>query len=299
MRPGRGGRGGREAGVALLLVVWLLALLTVISGEFMFSARVRATAERNKRDDLRAWALAIGGYHAALAALDAKITGASLAADGGLLLHYDGAEEGTPALAEKVALGDGHYSWRIRDEDGLQNVNDVQRPALSSILKQCGMGPGADRDTVVDSILDWRDSNREHRLNGAEEDYYRGLDPPYSAKDAPFDVTEELLLVRGVTPKLFAGGKDGTKTVPGLRDLLSVHALEFNLGTAPDALLEALNRKRPAKPTPPSRHYAVVATGDPGGGAPARSIRAVVRRDDSGDRRTFSLLYWNDQYNPE
>ena len=58
-RPASNGRlRPRESGVALLLAVWLLALLAVVAGEFVFSTRVRAAAERNARDDLRARALA-------------------------------------------------------------------------------------------------------------------------------------------------------------------------------------------------------------------------------------------------
>lgn len=296
---------GREAGVALLLAVWLLALLAVIVGEFVFSTRVRASAERNKRDDLRAWTLALAGYRAALAALDDQIAGLSLAEDGGLLLHYKGETEGTPAAEQDVALGDGSYSWRVLSEDGLVDINGIQRRSvLVNLLKECGVGPGADRDTIIDSILDWRDTNREHRLNGAEEDYYRGLDPPYSCKDAPLDVLEELLLVRGVTPEIFFGKREQGTTVPGLRDLLSVHSLDIdpNLATAPKAVLEALNRPRPARPTAPGSRYRIIATGNPGGGAPARSLQAVVERGEdtgTGDSRTFTLLYWNDTTSPE
>ena len=208
---GRRAGGGRvQAGIALLLVVWLLALLTVIAGEFMASGRVKAAAEHNKRDDLRGLALALAGYRAAVAALDDQDRRASSSTtDGRLLLHYSGRAEGVAAAADDVPLGDGTYSWRISDEDGLVNINKAQRPVLENLLQQCGMEPGAERDTVIDSILDWRDANRDHRLNGAEEDYYRGLDPPYSCKDGPFDVVEELLLVRGVTPRLFAGGEVG------------------------------------------------------------------------------------------
>lgn len=292
-------RGG-EDGVALLLAVWLLALLTVVAGESIFSTRVRAAAERNRRDDLRAWALAIAGYRAAVAALDDDITALSLDGDGGLLLHYQGESAGTAASAQEVALGDGSYSWRITSEDGLVGVNGIQqRSVLINVLKLCGMGPGAERDTVIDSILDWRDANRDHRLNGAEEDYYRGLDPPYSCKDGNLDVIEELLLVRGVTPALFFGTREGDTVVPGLRDLLSVHSLEFNAATAPKTLLEALGRARPARPTPPTRLYRILATGDPGGGAPKRTLQAVVHREDAGDSRTFALLYWNDASSPE
>ena len=75
----RRARGGEpQAGIALLLVVWLLALLTVIAGEFMASGRVKAAAEHNKRDDLRGLALALAGYRAAVAALDDRIEGLEL-----------------------------------------------------------------------------------------------------------------------------------------------------------------------------------------------------------------------------
>jgi hypothetical protein len=294
--------GGGESGLALLLAVWALALLTVIGGEFLASGRVRAAAERNRRDDLRARALALAGYRAALATLDDHLAGLSVDEGGKLLLHYHGSEAGVPAAAADQALGDGTYSYTISDEEGLVNVNAVQATVLRSLLEQCGMELGAERDTVIDSILDWRDPNREHRLNGAEEDYYRGLDPPYSAKDAPFDVIEELLLVRGVTPALFAGGEVDGKARPGLRALLTPHTATddpANLATAPRAVLDALGKTRPARPSPPSAHYAIVATGRPGGGAPPRALRAVVRREDAGDSRSFTLLYWNDAYAPE
>jgi len=289
-----------QAGIALLLVVWLLALLTVIAGEFIASGRVKAAAEHNKQDDLRGLALALAGYRAARAALDDRIEGLELDTDERLLLRYRGVADGVAAAAADVPLGDGTYSWRVSAEDGLVNINKVQRPVLANLLKQCGLGPGAERDTVIDSILDWRDSNRDHHLNGAEEDYYRSLIPPYSCKDASFDVVEELLLVRGVTPRLFAGGEVDGEKKPGLRDLVSPRAPERpNAWTAPQAVLEASGLARPvppARPTTVSQHFVIVATGKPAGGGPPRSLRAVVRRQDDGGSRIFTLVYWNDIY---
>ena len=292
-----------QAGIALLLVVWLLALFTVIASEFVASGRVKAAAERNKRDDLRGLALALAGYRAAQAALDDRIEGLELEADGRLLLHYRGLVDGVAAAAENVPLGDGTYSWSVSDEDGLVNINRAQRPLLENLLRQCGLERGAARDTVIDSVLDWRDANREHRLNGAEEDYYRGLDPPYSCKDGPFDVVEELLLVRGVTPRLFAGGEVAGQKKPGLRDLVSTRSPDLpNAWTAPQAVLDAVGLARPLPPARPlilSRHFVISATGKPAGGGPSRSVRAVVLREDAGDSRSFTLLYWNDSYFPE
>jgi type II secretory pathway component PulK len=300
----RDARGARaQGGVALLLVVWLLALLTVIAGEFMASGRVKAAAERNKADDLRGLALALAGYRAAVAALDEKIAGLGLDDEGRLLLRYPGAGEGVAAAADDVALGGGTYSWRISDEDGLVNVNTATRPVLENLLRLCGMPLGAERDTVVDSILDWRDTNSDHRLNGAEEDYYRGLDPPYSCKDGPLDVVEELLLVRGVTPRLYEGGEVEGRKRPGLRDVLSPRAPEVpNAATAPQEVLEACGLKRagsPAETTAVSRHFVIVASGKPAGGSPPRTLRAVVLRKDAGSSRSFTLLYWNDSYHLE
>lgn len=290
-----------QSGIALLLVVWLLALFTVIAGEFMASGRVKAAAERNKSDDLRGLALALAGYRAAVAALDDRIEGCELGADGRLRLRYRGLVDGVVAAADDVPLGDGTYSWRVGDEDGLVNINKAQRPVLEKLLQMCGMEFGAERDTVIDSIQDWRDSNRDHRLNGAEEDYYRGLDPPYSCKDAPFDVVEELLLVKGVTPGLFTGGEVNGQKKPGLRDLVSTRAPDApNAWTAPQAVLDAFSLTRPVTPANVvSRHFAITATGKPAGGGPPRSLRAVVFREEAGDSRSFTLVYWNDSYIPE
>ena len=161
-----------------------------------------------------------------------------------------------------------------------------------------------ERDTVIDSIIDWRDSNHDHLLNGAEEDYYRGLDPPYSCKDGPFDVVEELLLVRGVTPRLFAGGDVEGQKKPGLRDLVSAgKTYPPNRWTAPLAVLEACVLSRPEpNERPPALaggRFVIRAEGKPAGGGPIRSLRAVVLRQEEGDSRSFTLLYWNDIYIPE
>lgn len=292
-----------EAGIALLLVVWLLALFTVIAGEFMASGRVKAAAERNKSDDLHGLALAQAGYRAAVAALDGLIEGLELDAGDQLLIRYRGLKDGVAAVADAVPLGDGTYSWRISDEDGLVNINKAPRQVLEGLLREGGTELGADRDTVIDSILDWRDTNRDHRLNGAEEDYYRGLDPAYSSKDGPIDVIEELLLVRGVTPRMFAGGEVDGQRKPGLRDLASPRSPdEPNPWTAPQAVLDALGKARPVAPAVAnvlSKHFVIVATGKPAGGGPPRSLRAVVLREEASDSRSFTLVYWNDTYNPE
>jgi general secretion pathway protein K len=122
-----------------------------------------------------------------------------------------------------------------------------------------------EKETIVDSILDWRDEDDFHRLNGAESDYYQSLEPPYKCKNADFDDIGELLLVKGVTPDLFNGRLDKIVTVqgltssaamppgaatravpPGSRPMLNAPGIRFarsskiNINAAPEEVLLAL-----------------------------------------------------------
>src|SRR5262249_46209370 len=93
-------------------------------------------------------------------------------------------------------------------------------------------------EDIVNSILDWIDPDDEPRANGAEDDYYQSLTPPYHCKNAALDSLEELLLVKGVTAQLLFGD-DVNRT--GLDDqgnpvadqgwaaYLTVHSRERNL----------------------------------------------------------------------
>lgn len=63
-------------------------------------------------------------------------------------------------------------------------------------------------DEVVDSILDWLDTDDDRRPYGAETSYYEGLNVPYECKNGPMDSIDELLKIQGVTPALFYGEDD-------------------------------------------------------------------------------------------
>jgi general secretion pathway protein K len=93
-------------------------------------------------------------------------------------------------------------------------------------------------DTIVDSLLDWKDADDFYRLHGAESDYYQSLPNPYKAKNAPFETLEELLLVKGVTPSILYG--EGKQT--GLIQFLTVHGRgnKININAASREVLMAL-----------------------------------------------------------
>ena len=135
-----------------------------------------------------------------------------------------------PRLARtRVRLGSGEFSYRITDEQARINVNTATQDQLDKLLQCLGVEK-VNRDEIVDSILDWIDTNDEHRLNGAEsDDYYLKLPVPYRARNSQIESVNELLQIKGVTSALFEGG-DGR---PGLRDLLTSRgAGRLNANTA-------------------------------------------------------------------
>ncbi len=95
---------------------------------------------------------------------------------------------------------------------------------------------------IGDCILDWTDPNpTENRSDGAKEDVYQGMSPPYHCKNGPFDTLDELLLVSNVTPQYVYGNdrnrngntlpadEDGNPPNQGWSNYLTVYSHEPNV----------------------------------------------------------------------
>ena len=61
----------------------------------------------------------------------------------------------------------------------------------------------AEAIAITQSVGDWLDTDLQPRLEGAEDDYYAGLTPPYRASNRPMLSVTELRAVKGVTEELF------------------------------------------------------------------------------------------------
>ena len=226
-----------ERGFALLLVLLVLALVAVVSAEFAYSMRLEAAA-------VRAYKSGIIGNHLAETALEQAIreivadTPYVVEDDDGLLTFYTADRRPLPRLRrEKAEFGGGRYSYRITDEEARLNVNNSPPDRVDRLLQRLGLDKDV-RDTIGDSIQDWRDPDELHRLNGAEsEDYYLKLPVPYRAHNANLESVAELLQIKGVTPAIY----NGTKDRPGLAGLVTVRGSgAVNMNTAGPEALAAL-----------------------------------------------------------
>ena len=202
----------QEKGIALLLVLWVLVLLTVIVGQFCYSIRTELTIIKNFRDETKGYYLARAGMNRALLEiLNPQPTTAALPVDDPKALPKRAWRANS--LIPPVALADGSYQVTIENESGKFNINVADSPLLTMMLEPFNL-PKLQKYTIVESILDWRDMDHLHRYYGAENEYYQSLPNPYMCNNGPFRSIEELLLVRGMTKELFDSG---------LKDMITVY----------------------------------------------------------------------------
>jgi general secretion pathway protein K len=230
-----------ERGVALIVVMLVLALLALVVTEFAYSARLEASMVRAYRDTVLARHLAEAGVQQAIREILSQSQIGALDESGQLVFYRVLPGQTTPTRVPplprtRVPLGAGEFSYRITDEAARLNVN-VGDPVRMNRLLDALEVDRTQRDIISDSIQDWRDGNELHRVHGAESDYYLKLAVPYRARNANLQDAAELLQIRGVTPEVYygSGGR------PGLGDLVTAVALNaVSLNAAPAPVLKAV-----------------------------------------------------------
>ncbi len=194
-------------GIALMLVLWVLALLSVIVGEFCRTTRTEIAVTKNFIEDGEAYYMAYAGFNQAIAGLIEEQNKPSSPKD------TDDETAEAPvwrinAHIPEFSYANGGVRIEIENTSGKININQVENRKLLEIL----FG-GSDLDeneiaVIVDSILDWRDKDSLHRLHGAEDDFYQSLPEPYKCRNGDFLSVNELRWVRGVTDEVFRAVKD-------------------------------------------------------------------------------------------
>jgi type II secretory pathway component PulK len=235
-----------RGGFALIAVLLVLAFVAIIGAEFAFSMRLEATAARVYKENLVAGHLAEAALEQAVREIAADYAYVGLGdekdqeADKDCpLLFYGRDRQPLKRLPRKnVALGGGQFSYCITDEESRVNLNNAPPDRINRLLEAIGV-ERADRDTILDSLADWRDPNEEHRLNGAEsEDTYLKMSVPYRSKNGNLDSTAELAQIKGFTKALLEG-HDGK---PGLLGLVTVVTQgQVNINTVGKEVARALN----------------------------------------------------------
>ena len=263
-----------ERGIALFLVLWVMALLTVIAGEFCYAMRTEVNITRNFKEETQTYYIAVSGLSLAIGEL--------------VVNEFVPRQVKAPAGGEEpedirwrintdipaIPFGDGQFKVERENESGKVNLNRAGESLLKMMLNNFKI-EDTDKNIIVDSIMDWRDKDNFRRANGAEDDYYLSLPQPYKCKNGDFTSIEELLLVRGVTPEIFYGG---------LKDMVAVYQ-DKETGTERDNLRRAgfdFNRININAASPRMLRALPRMTGD--------MVQAIMKYREKKDFRSLSDL---------
>lgn len=294
------------------MTLWVLVLLAVVGASFAVSMRAGLASARNFREDTQSYYQAIAGYEDAVQfLLDDKDDTVDYTDTEGRLIT---ANMGDPFVEERET-DFGKVTVRILDESARLSLNSAPRDSFVTILARSGVDDkGADE--IADSIADWRDPDDEHRLNGAESDYYEPLG--YEAKNGPFNSVEELLLVKGMDKDILYGNAE--RELTGIRDFFTIcPAGGMNVNTVSQEMMDLLgvpyssiqsimlqrasgpvlsipdHARRVGINNTSSNCFRIVATAEPAGTTYARTIEAVVMRvNRGGQKKDITVLEWRD-----
>lgn len=223
-------------GLALLVTLTVITVLIASTVEMHRNVRTAVMSTATSRDRISLSYMASSGVHAAMALLIYDKYHSQVDS-----IQEDWANpEKINELLETIKFNQGNLQLKISDELSRIQVNAlVQFPEGKQFnesqkimwdrFSRMLLSKADDKEfkdieptAIINSIKDWLDSGDDDAitgLNGAESDYYEGLEPPYSCKNGPFSHITELMLVKGITPELFYGFGD----IPGISKYMTVY----------------------------------------------------------------------------
>ncbi|GAB3378977.1 type II secretion system minor pseudopilin [Lysobacter fragariae] len=179
----------RSRGAALLLVMWLIALLAALVGAFALIAHTEYLQGRVLVRGLVAENAARAGIEYAMTRVADQDTRRVWLPDG---------------RTHRWRYADARVTVKIVDENGKVDLNQADMNLLTQLLKRFEV-EDQQAQQLAAAIMDWRDpDDLSQPVGGAEDADYASAGLPYGAKDAEFESVAELEQVLGFTPALYA-----------------------------------------------------------------------------------------------
>ncbi len=244
-----GKRLGNRRGMALLLVISVISLLTVVIVQFNRSMQSAMTSAGHYQYRERLEAAVQSGIDIGCAVLvaDRRIDGQDTLIDPWALL----VEQNLGSLADSAELQvsitdlagrlpiNGLVADTAAGETAAQQLRQVLRRLLLS--GRFAIDDEQQVRDIIDSLVDWLDGDDDEQPFGAERAYYQALEPPYQPANGPFLFVEELLWVKGISPEILFGNDEKD----GLADYITVDSADhrININTAPVPVLLGLDER--------------------------------------------------------
>lgn len=221
----------RRGGFALVAVIWAVAVLSLLACSFAMDAYMEGKAAVWTRNRHQATALLDSGLTLAgmLMARQEKVSGEETEEEAekdrwivpairlkrgqrvevSQRLIFDEAGhlqfETADVLSSTNNVPDAEIFVAIEPEPARWNINKLTKAGFGDnadliwarILTVAGV-PEEDQSALVDSFYDWVDEDSiTESADGAESEYYEGLETPYTCKNGPLDTVGELMFIKG------------------------------------------------------------------------------------------------------
>ncbi|MBT8048777.1 MAG: general secretion pathway protein GspK [Xanthomonadales bacterium] len=185
---------GHQRGIALVIVLWILLLVTISTGAYTLMARMDQLEAHTVISSTRARMAAESGINLAVLSLRDPDELNRLIPDG---------------RPYAFQVQDIFVEIEVTDERGKVDINSVNEQTLLQLLQGHGLQAG-DAEYLAAAILDWVDVDEIERASGAELPAYESAGLGVGPANRPFVMIEELLQVLGMPWDLFK------KMEPGL-----------------------------------------------------------------------------------
>jgi len=309
----------RQLGMALLVVLWVVALMVLLVLVFSNTVQVSVRTATYRKEAAQAHSLAWGGVQAAV-----------------LEIAYPPSEGQKPSplwawqhgqRAGVVPFQDGQAELQVVNESGKVDLNFASQTQLLRLFAACDLAP-ARAERMAQALVDWRTLPPADAQNGP---------PPGGGEHAPFESVEEVTNVPGISRDVFFGRADvdargGVRTEFGAARDLTVRSkmAQININYASEAALEsvpgitgsfaqAIVRARSQEPfktvveigdrtgesvpdealsfltTAESNTYTIVSTGVIKDSPVRRTVEAVIQLAPLGALR-YRIVAWYDDY---
>ena len=301
---GAGGKSGYgfarpQSGIALIMVLWILLLVTISTGAYTLMARM---------DVLEAHTMLWG-------------TRARMAAEGGLnlaVLALRDPDEFTRWIPDgrpyEFRFQDAILEIKVTDERGKLDINTVDETALQQLFLNNGLD--VDQAThLAAAVKDWHDPDELERPNGAEEETYLAWGLSVGPGNRSFVMVEELLQVLGMSWELYREIEPGltifsaaaepnpayapVEALLALPDMTQDEALNFvaqrHSQDAASGLGTALPNGQIAMARGRGLTYSILAKATLPNGV-WDQVEATIRLGGSPDGRSFRILRWREGF---
>lgn len=203
----------KSKGAILILALWTMTLLAVFAAYVGLRVRQRASLISRIEDRSQLRFLAESGVKKAIAMikLESDQSQGKLTAAGKQYLFNNLKE------FSSIKVGIGEFSiyhdikenlltskmYGVSDEESKINLNRADVKTIKRLINTVAHIREDDADSLAEAIINWREVHSTELTGFSSDNYYSSLKSPYEAKQAEFELFDELRLVKGMTRKVF------------------------------------------------------------------------------------------------